>query len=135
MITHDKIDLIMKVAKMCARKAGLPEQDVISMGALRHAMTIYCNLPEPGTVFVAGQGYDQLSLKYDYKTNLLNVWTEDDSDAGINLDMYQVESLIKELNKIHKGMVYIKYNNLHAELTEIGVDEEDIEPRFNCDCC
>ena len=50
MITHDKIDLIMKVAKMCARKAGLPEQDVISMGALKHALTIYCNLPEPGTV-------------------------------------------------------------------------------------
>lgn len=115
MINYNDIDLIVKVAKMCAKKAGLPDQDVISLGALRQALDIYCNLPGTETVCVDGQGSDQLRLLYDYKTNLLNVWTVGDG-AEVNLDMYEVEDLITYLQQMHKSMVYIKYNNLYEEL-------------------
>lgn len=130
MIDHNDIDLIMKVAKMCAKKAGMPDQDAISTGALRQALDIYCNLPETKITGVECQNDDELQLDYDYYSGMLNLWTTDDNDAGIKLDMYQLEELICQLNKIYKGMLYIKYNNLHAELAS-----EDEGLVFNCDCC
>lgn len=134
MIDHNDIDLIIKVAKMCAKKAGLPDQDAISTGALRQALDIYCNLPETNVTCVECQDDDELQLDYDYYTGMLNLWTADDNDAGVKLDMYQLEELICQLNKVYKGMLYIKCNNLHAELASEDEDEDEA-PRFNCDCC
>ena len=127
-MNEENIDLIIKVAKMCAKKAGLPDQDAISTGALRQALDIYCNLPETNTAYVECQNNDELQLNYDYYTGELSLWTV----AGARLDMYQLEELICQLNKVYKGMLYIKCNNLHAELAS---EDEDEAPRFNCDCC
>lgn len=130
MIDYNDIDLIVKVAKMCAKKAGLPDQDVISLSALRQALDIYRNLPETKITYVECQDDDELQLDYDYCTDMLSLWTVDDSDASVKLDIYQLAKLIKELTKIHRGMMCIKFNNLHAELAS-----EDEEPKLNCECC
>lgn len=122
----------MKVAKMCARKAGLPDEGVISLGALRHALDIYFQLPGTKTVYIRGQNNDEIQLNYSYETGLLNLWTADDDDAGVNLNETQVKELIKALNKIHLGMLHIKVNNLQSELVGEALVQE---PRFNCDCC
>ena len=129
-MNEENVELMMKIAKMCAKKAGLSEQDVISMGALRQALDIYRNLPETKITYVECQDYDELQLDYDYCTDMLSIWTVDDSDASVKLDIYQLAKLIKELTKIHRGMMCIKFNNLHAELAS-----EDEEPKLNCECC
>lgn len=125
MIPADKIDLIMKIAEIWSRAGGLPDQGVISKSALREALNICSCLPREDVEYIECQNNDELQVSYDYETNLINLWTADDSDASVSLDVYQLQQLTRHLAKIEKVMVW----------SEAEDDSERQEPIFNCDCC